>query len=326
MSLDAIVYTRDGVADYDDLDEAKAARGTTWIRAIDPTAAELDALYDATDVHPLVVEDVQNGVRPKVEEFDDHTFVLLTVAEFRRGDTTFEEELDDTPVGLVIGDDWLVTLAFEPLDAVDRTWQVVRREDARVLSRGPDFAAYRVADYVVDGYFGLLDAIEDRLEAIEDAIIDEPEIGTLEEINHARRELLSVRKLLWPSREAAGILARGDPEQVREPTEKYYRDVYDHLVQLVDLVETYRDLASGARDIYLNALSVSTNEVMKKLTVVATIVLPLTFVVGVYGMNFGDSPWNMPELGWTYGYPAVMVGMGLVAVILLAYFRREDWL
>jgi magnesium transporter len=113
---------------------------------------------------------------------------------------------------------------------------------------------------------------------------------------------------------------------VSEEAEKYYRDVYDHLVQLVDLVETYRDLTGGARDIYLNSLSMSTNEVMKKLTVVATIVLSLTFVVGVYGMNFEGSPYNMPELGWTHGYPAVMIGMALVAVIMVAYFRREGWL
>lgn len=122
-----------------------------------------------------------------------------------------------------------------------------------------------------------------------------------------------------------GYLARGDPDQIQEETEKYYRDVYDHLVQLVDLTETYRDLASGARDIYLNTLSLSTNEVMKKLTVVATVVLPLTFVVGIYGMNFADSPYNMPELSWTYGYPAIMLGMLGVTILLIAYFRQEGY-
>jgi magnesium transporter len=122
------------------------------------------------------------------------------------------------------------------------------------------------------------------------------------------------------------VLSRGDADHVQEATEKYYRDVYDHLVQHVELVETYRDLASGARDIYLNTLSQSTNEVMKRLTVVATIILPLTFVVGVYGMNFGGGPFNMPELEWRFGYPAVLLGMALTAAAMLQYFRAEGWL
>ena len=152
------------------------------------------------------------------------------------------------------------------------------------------------------------------------------DIDTLEEINSVRRELLSFRKLAWPTREAVGVLARGDPDQIREDTEKYYRDVYDHLVQLVDLTETYRDLVSGARDIYLNALSQSTNEVMKVLTVVATIFIPLTFVVGVYGMNFSGGPAAMPELSWPYAYPAVILGMGAVALVMMGYFRRQGYI
>ena len=131
---------------------------------------------------------------------------------------------------------------------------------------------------------------------------------------------------MWPAREAINALARGDSSFVAEETEKYYRDVYTHLVQVVDLTETYRDLTNGARDIYLNSVSQSTNEVMKTLTVVATIFIPLTFVVGVYGMNFGDSPYNMPELAWTFGYPAVMLGMGLMIGIMLVQFRRRGWL
>ena len=123
-----------------------------------------------------------------------------------------------------------------------------------------------------------------------------------------------------------GILARGDPDAVGEDSEKYFRDVYDHLVHVVDLVETYRDLVSGARDIYLNTLSQSSNEVMKVLTVIATVFLPLTFIAGVYGMNFADTPFAMPELSWTYGYPATLVGMALVGGIMLLHFRRQDWL
>ncbi|GAD52351.1 magnesium and cobalt transport protein CorA [Halarchaeum acidiphilum MH1-52-1] len=326
MTLAAVVYAAGGITAYDDLETAKDATGTTWFRVSDPAAEELERVAEVCGLHPLAVEDVQKDVRPKVEEFSDHTFVLVKAARLASGDTPFRGELLTNPVGLFVGDDWLVTYTTGDCTAVERAWAVVQREDDRALQRGPDFAAYRIVDAVVDDYFDALDDVEDRLEYVEDTVLDETDEDVLEEINDARRELLALRKLLWPTRDAVAVLSRGDPPQIQSVTEKYYRDVYDHLVQQVDLVETYRDLAGGARDIYLNTLSMSTNEVMKKLTVVATIVLPLTLVVGIFGMNFSDTPWNMPELAWQYGYPAVMVGMGAVSLILLWYFRREHWL
>lgn len=322
MTIQSMSYTGSDVTTYDDFRDAHAAAGTTWVRATAATPAELNAVADEFGIHALAVEDVRNSIRPKVEEFDDHTFILLKTAIRVRGQTTFDEEIRDDPVGIFVGDGWLVTLSTETIGPVGRTWESIRGRDRRVRERGADFAAYRVVDAMVDSYFAVLDGIEDQIEAIEDEVVTATDRGTLERINNVRRELLSFRKLMWPSREAVGVLARGDPEQIEERTEKYFRDVYDHLVQLVDLTETYRELASGARDIYLNSLSVSTNEVMKRLTVIATILLPLTFVVGVYGMNFAV----MPELAWTFGYPAVMLGMLAVAVILLGYFRRENWL
>ncbi|MFC7045837.1 magnesium/cobalt transporter CorA [Halobacteriaceae archaeon GCM10025711] len=326
MTVEILGYTTDGATRLDDVATASDADETIWVRLTEPTDDELSAVMDAFGVHHLSVEDVQNNVRPKVEEFPDHTFVLIKTAHLRRGDTTFDEELAEQPVGLFLGDGWLVTLTHEDVDAVDRPWQRLQTGDDRLLTRGPDHLVYRVADNVVDGYFGLLDGIESHIERIEDDVISDPDIETLEAINVARRDLLSVRKLLWPTREAVGTLWRGDPDQVQEATEKYFRDVYDHVVQLVDLAETYRELTAGARDIYLNSLSMSTNEVMKTLTVVATIVLPLTLVVGWFGMNFEGGPFNMPELHWTYGYPAAVVGMVGITLVLLVYFRREGWL
>ena len=325
MTVEAVVYTEEGTTDYADLQTAREATGTTWVRAGDASADEMERVAEIFGIHALSIEDVRNGVRPKTEEFDDHTFVLLKTAVLRRGETTFREEIRKRSVGFFVGDDWLVTMSMEEVTAVERIWGMVVREEGRILRQGPDFAAYRVIDAIVDSYFDVLDEIEDQIEQVEEEVTTSTDIETLESINNVRRELLSFRKLLWPSREAVGYLARGDPDQIRETTEKFYRDVYDHLVQLVDLTETYRDLASGARDIYLNTLSLSTNEVMKKLTVVATIVLPLTFVVGVYGMNFSGGPYNMPELGWTYGYPAIMLGMLGVTVILVAYFRESGY-
>jgi magnesium transporter len=326
VTVEAIVYTEEGTTTYADLGSAREAAGTTWVRATDASVAEMERVAEVFGIHPLSVEDLRNGVRPKTEEFDGHTFVLLKTAMLRRGETTFREEIRKRSVGFFVGEDWLVTMSMEQVEAVERVWDMVAREEGRILRQGPDFATYRIIDAIVDSYFDVLDRIEDQIEQVEEDVTTATDVETLETINNVRRELLSFRKLLWPSREAVGYLARGDPDQVREATEKYYRDVYDHLVQLVDLTETYRDLASGARDIYLNSLSLSTNEVMKKLTVVATIVLPLTFVVGVYGMNFSGSPYNMPELGWTYGYPAVMFGMACVTVVLVAYFRDSEYI
>ncbi|QLH77582.1 magnesium/cobalt transporter CorA [Halosimplex rubrum] len=322
----ALVYRADEVTEYDDLAAARAARGTTWVHAAGVDRAEMERVADAFGIHSLSVEDVFNGVRPKTEEYDDYTLVVVKRATLRGGETTFDEEISDVPVGVFVGSDWLVTLTPGPADPIDRVRQAVHSGDERLLHRGADFTAYRIIDVIVDEYFALLDEIEDDIETVEDAVTTATDIETLEAINSVRRELLSFRKLAWPTREAVGVLARGDPAQVDEETEKYFRDVYDHLVQLVDLTETYRDLASGARDIYLNTLSQSTNEVMKVLTVVATIFIPLTFVVGVYGMNFGSSPYNMPELAWPYAYPAVMVGMLLVALVMLSYFRGQDYI
>ncbi|SEA12386.1 magnesium transporter [Haloplanus vescus] len=331
MTIRTLVYDGDTVetktgTDAESLRAARVEAGTTWIRASDVTEDELARLSAAFDLHALEIEDVQSNVSPKVELFPEHTFVLVKTASLRGGETTFEEEIRDQPVGLFFGHDWIVTIAIEETGAVETVWERVRREEPRLLHHDADFTAYRVLDAVVDEYFAVLDEIGRDIEAVEDRIIDDPDTETLEILNSLRRELLSIRRIVWPTRDALSVLARGDAEHVQESTEKYYRDVYDHLVQHVDLVETYRDLASGARDIYLNTLSQSTNEVMKRLTVVATIILPLTFVVGVYGMNFDGGPYNMPELGWQFGYPAVLVGMALTASIMLWYFRSEDWL
>ncbi|ELZ81497.1 magnesium Mg(2+)/cobalt Co(2+) transport protein [Haloferax larsenii JCM 13917] len=326
--ISALVYDDGGVTTYsaDELAAARGADGTTWVRAT--AEADFDRVADKFGIHQLSVEDIRNDARPKTEEYLDYTFVLVRIATLRKGDQPFEEEVLTRPVGLCFGDDWLVTFTRRELAPIDRVWDAIEREEQRMLRFGPDFVASRVVDRIVDGYFDLLDEVGEEIESIEDAVFEGTDQSVLEGLNAVRRDLLSFRKTVWPTREAAAVLARGDPEFVRQPTEKYYRDVYDHLVELVDLTETYRDLARGTREMYLNTLSQSTNEVMKTLTVVATIILPLTFVVGVYGMNFDPaaSPFNMPELGWRYGYLATMLGMAGVAGILLVYFRREGWL
>ena len=320
--ISVLVYDNDGVEHFDKIQQAKEAEGITWVRVSDATTTELERVATAFGIHSLSVEDVQRDIRPKIENFPTHTLILAKTARLRRGETTFDEEIRDKQLGLFLGSNWLVTMATERIAAVDVVWQAVESEDPRVLRFGADLLAYRILDRIVDDYFLLLDRIEDAIEDIEEAILKGPDPEILEDLNAVRRDLLSFRRILWPSREAISVLARGGVEEVHEPTEKYYRDVYDHLVQLVDLTETYRDLARGTRDIYQNSVSQSTNEVMKVLTIVATIFIPLTFVVGVYGMNFHD----MPELSWHYAYPASLIGLVLVTIILGVYFQRQEWL
>lgn len=303
------------------LSEARDSAAPTWVRVSNATDEELDRVAEAFGIHPLAVEDLSGIVRTKTEQYPDYTFVLLKTAELAPGETTFGEELVIEPVGICIGTNWLVTFSHTSTQAGERAWTSASN-DGRLLSQGPDFVASRIVDGVVGKYFTILDTLEEHIETVEESVMVSTDIDTLERINSLRRELLQVRKLTWPTREAIGALARGDPDHVRPETEKYFRDIYDRLVHLVELIETYRDLVGGARDIYLNTISQSTNEVMKRLTVVATIVLPLTFIAGIYGMNFE----TMPELEWAWGYPAVLLGMAGVTLVLVSYFRRQGYL
>ncbi|WP_276258825.1 magnesium/cobalt transporter CorA [Haloglomus litoreum] len=327
--LDAVVYDRDhGVREFDaaaSLDAARDADGTTWVRAHETDRETFDRVAEVFGIHALAVEDVVNNVQPKAEEFQNYTFCLVKATALLRDDAetpAFDEVVRDDPVGVFFGDDWVVTMSTARLPSVDRVRQAVAREDERLLQRGPDFTAYRVLDVVVDGYFDVLDDIEASIEDLEELVLVTTDIEVLERVNGLRRELLAFRKLAWPARDAVGVLARGDPDQVAPETEKYFRDVADHLVQVVDLVETYRELVRGSRDIYLNTLSQSTNEVMKRLTVVAVIFLPLTFFAGLFGMNFE----TMPELGWPYAYHAALFGMAAVAAVLALYFNEQGYL
>lgn len=324
--ISALVYADDVAVAYDDLTAARQAAGTTWVHVAEATDEEIAAVQSAFDLHPLAIEDMHGDVRAKTEEFREYTFVLLKTISLTPGETTFEKEVATRPVGIFIGRDWVVTLSTGPPGPIQRVMDAAERGDERLLQRGPDFTACRAIDVIVDAYFHLLDEIETDIEEIEEEVTVSTESETIEKINDVRRDLLSFRKQVWPAREAVGLLARGDPKQIQPQTEKYFRDIYDHLVQIADLTETYRDLVSGARDIYLNTVSQSTNEVMKVLTVVATIFIPLTFVAGIYGMNFAGGPFNMPELGWRYGYPAAMLGMLLMGVVMLLHFSRREYL
>jgi magnesium transporter len=275
--------------------------------------------------HPLVQEDIVNTTqRPKVEDYDSYLFVVLKMLQWdeRRQELTAEQ------VSLVLGERFVLSFQERPGDVFEAVRERLRTGKGRVRAAGADYLAYSLIDAVVDGYFGVLEGLGDRLETLEQVLISRPTPQTLREIHTLKREGLFLRKSVWPLREVISGLQRGESKLIASETAVYLRDVYDHTIQVIDTMETIRDMLAGMVDTYLSSVSNRMNEVMKVLTIIATIFIPLTFIAGVYGMNFQPDagPLNMPELRWAWGYPAVLVVMAVVAALMVLYFRRKRWI
>ncbi|MBI4183518.1 MAG: magnesium/cobalt transporter CorA [Proteobacteria bacterium] len=272
-------------------------------------------------LHPLALEDVVNvHQRPKVEEYADH---LYLVARMPRMGSALETE----QVSLFLGRGFVLTFQERVGDCFDPVRQRLRAGRGRSRSAGPDYLAYALLDAIVDSFFPILERYGERVEELEDAVLAEPEIQVMADIHDAKRDLLLLRRAIWPQRDAISTLIRDDSPHVTRETRVFLRDCYDHTVQLIDVVETYREIASGLVEIYLSSLSARLNEVMKVLTVIATVFIPLSVIASIYGMNFDReaSPWNMPELGWYWGYPFALGLMAAVGGGLLLHFWRKGW-
>jgi len=273
-------------------------------------------------LHPLTLEDVLHlHERPKVEEYGENLFLVLRMLE--PGGVSQTEQ-----VSMFLGDRFVLTFQEHPGDCFDELRRRIREGRGRVRNAGADYLAYCILDSVVDGYFPYLDVASDLVEDLETEVLEKPTPETVSKIHQLKRDLLSVRRVMSPTREAISVLLRDAPEQLSPTTLVYLRDAYDHAVQLLELVETYRELAGGLLDVYLSSVSNRMNEIMKVLTVIATIFIPLGFFAGLYGMNFDTekSPWNMPELGWYWGYPAFLIFLVVVVLVQLLFFWRKGWL
>lgn len=269
-------------------------------------------------LHPLVMEDILHvGQRPKVEEYDGYLFIELNMLHVREGTLRVEDE----QLSLAVGKGWILTFRERPGNVLDGVRERLRSGKGRIRTKGADYLAYAIIDSVVDSYFSVLESVGTQVEALEEEAMDRPGPPTMHRIHDLRREMIVIRRSVWPVRDLMASLLRMESGIVAEGTRVFLRDVYDHAVQLIDTVENLRDLVGGLMDLYLSSVSNRTNEVMKVLTVIATIFIPLTFIAGVYGMNFEF----MPELGWRWGYPAVLALMLAVALGMLAYFRRQGW-
>lgn len=327
LRIRLIDYTRAEITIQDDVD-ASACRSyleqdsVTWVHVQGhPTEAALRELGETFQLHALALEDVLNtGQRPKMETFDDQLFIVMSMPLTEAGLVEVQQ------VSLFLSNTSLVSFCqgdFAPFQPIVKRLQ---DQAGRLRSQGSDFLLYSLLDIVIDQGFPVLEDFGLQLADLEEQILQTAAHNILEKIHAVNRELILLRRSCWPQREVINQILHDDHELIKEGTRIYLRDCYDHTIQLMDLLETYRDMTGSMLDIYLSSVSNRMNDIMRVLTVIATIFIPLTFIVGVYGMNFDrGEPWNMPELGWPYGYLLVWLLMITIVVIMLLFFRRKGW-
>ncbi len=271
------------------------------------------------NLHPLVLEDILNiRQRPKIEYFDDYIFIVLKMLSYNE----VLKEIDAEQVSIILGSNFVFTFQERKGDLFDTIRNRLRNNIGIIRKSSSDYLLYSLIDVIVDNYFLILEKIGVRIEDIEDKILLNPSPEVIRTIHNLKNSLIELRKTVWPLREILSNLYKGESELIKDKTSVYFRDVYDHTIQIIDTIETLRDIVSGLLDVYLSSISNRMNEIMKVLTIIATIFIPLTFIAGVYGMNFKF----MPELEWKMGYPMVLLVMFLSAIGMLIYFKRKKWL
>jgi magnesium transporter len=296
----------------------------TWIHMQGPIQADtIKNIGNLFELHPLAMEDVLNrGQRPKVEEYDDLLFVIMSIPTRQDGATIIEQ------VSIFMGKHYIISFHDGDDDPFELLRNRLRKKSGRIRSLDADYLLYAIMDLIIDLGYPILEDLGERVEIIEEALLfSTAKQATLGEIHQIRRDLIMLRRNLWPQREAVNNILRSENPLIKDGTSIYFRDCYDHTTQILDLIENYREMAASLIDIYISSTSYRLNEIMRVLTIIATIFIPLTFVVGVYGMNFSnpDSPWAMPELHWYYGYPAAWGLMIAIVVGMVVYFKRKEW-
>jgi magnesium transporter len=278
----------------------------------------IDKLGQQFKLHSLLLEDVVNTAqRPKYEEFENEIFMVLKMIFYNgSGKINFEQ------VSIILGKNFVISFQEKSGDVFDSVRERLRSAKGRLKTAGPDYLAYALVDALVDSYFSILERLGEEVDSLEEELLDNPTPATMERIHKFKRDAMYLRKAVWPLREVISGFARSESKLINEQTKIFIRDIYDHTIQVIDTIETFRDILSGMLDMYLSSLSNKMNEVMKVLTIFAAIFIPLTFIAGVYGMNFD----LMPELRWRFGYFGVWGIMLAVAITMLFFFNRRKWL
>jgi len=291
----------------------------TWINVDSLGNPKLiEDLAKCFTIHPLIIEDIFNtGQRPKMEDLDQYIYLNLKMLSYL--DATKDIKIEH--ISMVFGHNFLISFQEDIGDIFDPIRERIRKE-GRIRKLGPDYLAYALIDSIVDNYFVVMEKLEEQVEDLEEELVLNPTPDSLHRINRLKKDMIYIRKSVWPLREMINTLEQSESVLIREATGIYLRDVYDHTIQVIDTLETFRDMVSGMIDIYLSGLSYKMNEIMKVLTLIATIFIPLTFVVGLYGMNFE----NMPEIEWEFGYYTVLVVMAVMVAGMLIYYRKKKWI
>lgn len=318
--------TETNVTDVNELPALLFKHDVTWIN-IDGfgDAKAIEKVGEIFNLHRLALEDVvSQHQRAKIEEYGDHLFIVMRMA-------SCEERAHTEQLSLFLGKNFVLTFqGGPPGDSFDRVRQRIRDQAGKIGTRGADYLAYALIDAAIDAYYPVLEVYSERLDVLEDEVLDRPDTRLMDSLHIVKADLLMLRRAIWPMREAVASLTREANELIADDTRVYLRDCYDHIVQIVDLVETYRELTADLRDLYMSALSNRINETMRVLTIISTMFIPLTFIAGIYGMNFdyadGAKPLNMPELHYPYGYVICWAVMILIAFGMLIYFYRQGWI
>jgi len=268
-------------------------------------------------IHPLVLEDILNTEqRPKIENYDDYTYIVAKVL-------AYDEKLNDISTrqeSIILGENYVISFSEGETGIYDPLRERIRQGLGQLRKTGPDYLTYALLDLIVDNYFDVLEGLNDRIEFAEDELIASPTPETLKTIHQLKRQMVFLQKAVWPLREVIGALERNEISFIKEPTILYIRDLYDHIFQIIETTETLRDILSGMLDMYLSGISNRMNEIMKVLTIISTVFIPLTFIAGLYGMNL-----IMPEYKWPFMYPLLWVIMLSIAFTMLAFFKKKKW-
>lgn len=320
INYDEQNYQEKEIKTIEELISYQAKPTVTWVNVDGVHEVEiLKKISEYFGLHPLVLEDIMNtDQRPKIEDFGDYIYLVLKMLYYNEK----TEEVIIEQLSLVLGSNFVVSFQERTGDVFDPIRDRIRNNRGLMRKMGADYLAYTLIDSIVDNYFIILEKLGEKIEYLEDELVTSPTTETLQQIHRLKRHMVFLRKSVWPLREVISRLERERSKLILESSIIYLRDVYDHTIQVIDAIETFRDILSGMLDIYLSSISNRMNEVMKVLTIIATIFIPLTLVAGVYGMNFRF----MPELESQWGYPVVLLCMFVIGVIMLIYFRKKQWL
>ena len=320
MDYDQTSFMEKEVENVEECFPFKETPTITWINIDGLHHVEIiEKLGKHFNIHPLIQEDIlHTGQRPKMEDFDEYILIILKMLYYDNEEDTVRSE----QISIILTSNIVISFQEVPGDVFNSLRERIRNGKGRVRRMGADYLAYALIDSIVDHYFILLEKFGDRIETLEEELAQEPQPETLQAIHNLKQEIIFLRKSVWPLREVISGLERTESSLIHDNISMYLRDVYDHTIQVIDSVETYQDILSGMLDLYLSSVSNRMNEVMKVLTIFASIFIPLTFMAGVYGMNFKF----MPELEWRWGYPALWIVMASVATFLIIKFKRKKWL